>query len=223
MARKPIYLTERQKAILEFIEAYASRHGIAPTLREICEHFGYSSYGTAYKHLRLLGEKGFLRRDWNQKRGLEILRPAHESHDATAVKLPFHGRIAAGQPIEAIPDGEAVDVPAQLLGGGMGRIANGRSAGRAAGNSHYVLQVLGESMLGEGILDGDWVVVERRQEAEPGEMVVALIGQDATLKRFYPEGEVIRLQPSNPSMAPIRVPANEVRVQGVVVGLMRRF
>jgi repressor LexA len=223
MARKPIYLTERQKAVLEFIEAYASRNGIAPTLREICEHFGYSSYGTAYKHLRLLGEKGFLRRDWNQKRGLEILRPAQESHEATAVKLPFHGRIAAGQPIEAIPDGEAVDVPAQLLGGGMGRNANGRAAGRAAGHGHYVLQVVGESMLGEGIFDGDWVVVERRQEAEPGEMVVALIGQDATLKRFYPEGAVIRLQPSNPSMAPIRVPANEVRVQGVVVGLMRRF
>lgn len=218
MARKPIYLTERQKEVLEFIEAYAAGSGIAPTLREICEHFGYSSYGTAYKHLRLLGEKGFLRRDWNQKRGLEILRPT-PSHEAAAVKLPFHGRIAAGQPIEAIPDGEAVDVPAQLLGG-MGRAAAGRSA---AGNSHYVLQVLGESMLGEGIFDGDWVIVERRQEAEPGEMVVALIGQDATLKRFYPEGEVIRLQPSNPSMAPLRVPANEVRVQGVVVGLMRRF
>jgi repressor LexA len=219
MARKPTYLTERQKAILEFIEAYSSQNGIAPTLREICEHFGYSSYGTAYKHLRLLGEKGFLRRDWNQKRGLEILRPAQESREASAVRLPFHGRIAAGQPIEAIPDGEPVDVPAQLLGGGVGRAAGGR----AAANRHYVLQVVGESMLGEGVFDGDWVVVERRQEAEAGEMVVALIGQDATLKRFYPEGEVIRLQPSNPSMAPIRVPAGEVRVQGVVVGLMRRF
>jgi len=224
MAGKPIYLTERQKAILEFVGTYSGEHGIAPTLREICEHFGYSSYGTAYKHLRLLGEKGFLRRDWNQKRGLEILRPAQEPKEASAVKLPFHGRIAAGQPIEAIPDGEAVDVPAQLLGGGMGRGPNGRAAGgRVAGDRHYVLQVVGESMLGEGIFDGDWVVVERRQEAEAGEMVVALIGQDATLKRFYPEGELVRLQPSNPTMAPIRVPAAEVRVQGVVVGLMRRF
>ena len=87
---------------------------------------------------------------------------------------------------------------------------------------HFVLRVVGDSMIGEGIHDGDWVVVERRDRAEPGEMVVALVGDDVTLKRFYPEGERVRLQPSNPAMAPLRVPAADVRVQGIVVGLMRR-
>ena len=219
MPRKPSYLTERQKAILEFLEAYQMERGLAPTLREICEHFGFSSYGTAYKHLRLLGEKGFLRRDWNQKRGLELLKgsPARASAVgamptvAPGEALPFLGRIAAGRPIEAIAQGDTLDVPAHLLGA------------RAARTDHYVLQVVGDSMIGEGIFDGDWVVVERRDLAETGEVVVALVGEDATVKRFYPEGEFIRLQPSNPAMEAIRAPASEVRVQGVVVGLMRRF
>jgi repressor LexA len=227
MPRKPSYLTERQKAILEFLESYQSERGLAPTLREICEHFGFSSYGTAYKHLRLLGEKGFLRRDWNQKRGLELLKSspikasaglaAAEGSPATAEALPFLGRIAAGRPIEAIAQGETLDVPTHLLGG------RGSRAPRAARSEHYVLQVVGDSMIGEGIFDGDWVVVERRDRAETGEVVVALVGEEATVKGFYPEGEVVRLQPSNPSMQPIRVPATDVRVQGVVVGLMRRF
>jgi repressor LexA len=213
MPKKPSYLTERQKAILEFLEEYQERKGLAPTLREICENFGFSSYGTAYKHLRLLGEKGFLRRDWNQKRGLEILKssPTRPAPSSDGDGLPFLGRIAAGRPIEAITQTERVDVPAHLL------------AGRGGNADHYVLQVVGDSMIGEGIFDGDWVVVERRERADVGEVVVALVGEEATVKRFYPEGETIRLQPSNPSMQPIRVPARDVRVQGVIVGLMRRF
>jgi repressor LexA len=213
MPKKPSYLTERQKAILEFLEEYQERKGLAPTLREICENFGFSSYGTAYKHLRLLGEKGFLRRDWNQKRGLEILKssPTRPMQASEGSGLPFLGRIAAGRPIEAIAQTERVDVPAHLL------------AGRGAHVDHYVLQVVGDSMIGEGIFDGDWVVVERRERADVGEVVVALVGEEATVKRFYPEGETIRLQPSNPAMQPIRVPARDVRVQGVIVGLMRRF
>ncbi|HKH47326.1 MAG TPA: transcriptional repressor LexA [Thermoanaerobaculia bacterium] len=201
------YLTERQKEILEFIQAYRRERGIAPTHREICERFGFSSYGTAYKHLKLLQEKGFLRRDWNQKRGIELLRaiPGGEGEN----ELPFYGRIAAGRPIEAISGGERVAVPDHLMSGRQG--------------DHYVLRVVGESMIDEGILDGDFIIVLRRDTAEPGEMVVALVGDDATLKRFYPEGKIIRLQPSNPTMAPIREPAQNVRVQGVVVGLMRKF
>lgn len=202
------YLTERQKAILEFIEDFRNRRGIAPTHREICEQFGFSSYGTAYKHLRLLAEKGFLRRDWNQKRGLELLRSVR-GEQGPAHQLPFHGRIAAGRPIEALPGNDNLTVPDHLMAGG--------------GGEHYVLQVAGESMIGEGIFDGDYVVVQRRERALVGEMVVALIGDDATLKRFYPEGARVRLQPSNPAMAPIYVAADGVRIQGVVVGLMRRF
>ncbi|HJX29743.1 MAG TPA: transcriptional repressor LexA [Thermoanaerobaculia bacterium] len=201
------YLTERQKEILEYIQDYRKERGIAPTHREICERFGFSSYGTAYKHLKLLQEKGFLRRDWNQKRGIELLRaiPGGEGDR----DLPFFGRIAAGRPIEALSGGDRVAVPGHLLSGRPG--------------DHYVLRVVGESMIDEGIHDGDFIIVLRRDVAEAGEMVVALIGDDATLKRFYPEGKMVRLQPANPTMEPIRVAAQNVRVQGVVVGLMRKF
>lgn len=204
------YLTERQKEILEFIHEYRRDRGIAPTHREICERFGFSSYGTAYKHLKLLQEKGFLRRDWNQKRGIELLRaiPGGEG-GMTEHELPFFGRIAAGRPIEALSGSDRVAVPGHLLSG--------------RGGDHYVLLVVGESMIDEGIHDGDFIIVLRRDSAEPGEMVVALIGDDATLKRYYPEGDIIRLQPANPTMLPIRVPARDLRVQGVVVGLMRKF
>lgn len=213
MARRADYLTERQKEILEFIEEFRDREGIAPTHREICEHFGYSSYGTVYKHLKLLAEKGYLWRDWNQKRGLKLLRPApgrRGKREGTAVKeLPFYGLIAAGRPIEAVTGHERLAVPEHLLGSHQGR--------------HYVLQVVGESMIDEGIHDGDLVVVQAREKAEAGEMVVALLAEEATLKRFYPEGKKVRLQPANPNMKPFRVPADQVQVQGIVVGLMRRF
>lgn len=209
MAKKPRYLTERQKEILEFIQEFQAEHGLSPTHREICDRFGYSSYGTVYKHLKLLQDKGFIRREWNQKRGIELLRPAPGKGTARQeVDLPFYGRIAAGQPIEAVAGDEHLGVPQHLLG---------RSG------YHYVLEVVGESMIDEGIYEGDLVVVSQRDQAEPGEMVVALVDSDATLKRFYPEGDKVRLQPANPNMKPIYVPAKEVRVQGIVVGLMRRF
>lgn len=204
------YLTERQKEILEFITAYHRRHGIAPTHREIRDHFGYSSYGTVYKHLKLLQQKGYLHRDWNQKRGLELLRTVPGGSVEVELEVPFLGLIAAGQPIETTSDGERLAVPSHLF--------DGRT------EDHYVLRVAGDSMIQEGIHDGDFVVVLKRERARPGEMVVALVGGvEATLKRFFPEGDVVRLQPANAAMAPLRVPAGEVQVQGVVVGLMRKF
>lgn len=207
MAKKQArYLTERQKAILEFIEDFQGRKGIAPTHREICEHFGYSSYGTVYKHLKLLEQKGYLTRDWNQKRGIQLVE---EPSEDDAPDLPFLGRIAAGRPIEAMSGNERLEVPHHLLS-------------RRTGD-HYVLQVVGDSMIAEGIHDGDLVVVLRREKAEPGEMVVALVNDEATLKRFYPEGDKIRLQPSNPAMDPIWVAARDLTIQGVVVGLMRKY
>jgi repressor LexA len=207
--RPATYLTQRQKEILDFISDYQRSHGIAPTHREIRDHFGYSSYGTVYKHLKLLQRKGFLHRDWNQKRGLELLRSVRGRPNWEA-EVPFLGLIAAGQPIEALPGLETLAVPDQLFGGRP--------------EDHYVLRVVGESMIQEGIHDGDFVVVLRRERAEAGEMVVALIGGvEATLKRFYPQGEKVRLQPANPNMQPIEVLATEVQVQGVVVGLMRKY
>lgn len=210
MIKRPTYLTERQKEILDFILDFQRGRGISPTHREICDRFGYSSYGTVYKHLKLLQEKGFLRREWNQKRGIEVV---DRDGGAGDVELPFYGRIAAGRPIEALPGSETVEVPPHLLGGR-----------RPAAADHYVLEVVGDSMIDEGIHEGDLVVVQRRERADPGEMVVALVGGDeATLKRFYPEGETVRLQPANRNLEPLRVPAGDVQVQGIVVGLMRRF
>jgi len=202
------YLTERQKEILDFVRAYQRDRGIAPTHREVCDRFGFSSYGTAYKHLKLLAEKGYLKRERHQRRGLELL-PAAGAAEASDRELPFYGRIAAGRPIEAVAGDETVPVPPLLV------------PDRPI--DHYVLQVTGDSMVDEGIHDGDWVVVERRERARAGEMVVALIADEVTLKRFFPEGDRVRLQPANAAMAPIRVPARDVRVQGIVVGLMRRY
>lgn len=219
------YLTGRQKEILEFIQEFRDDKGLSPTHREICEKFGYSSYGTVYKHLKLLEQKGFLRRDQNQKRGIELVKSAPsqakkrpEVADAprplsmpvpSERELPFLGRIAAGRPIEAVASDDTLAVPAHLLS--------------ARSGEHYVLRVVGDSMVDEGIHDGDYAVVLQRDEAEPGQMVVALVDHEATLKRFFPEGEQVRLQPANPTMDPIYVPARDVKVQGVVVGLMRKF
>lgn len=198
-------LTERQKEIIDFIRAYRMRRGISPTQREICEAFGFSSFGTLQKHIRLLLEKGVLARDWNKRRSLVL---AEESESAEAVSVPLLGRIAAGQPIEVVASEETVSVPAVLVRRGQ----------------NFVLKVHGSSMIEDGIHDGDYVVVHRREKAENGEMVVALVNGEATLKRFYREADgQIRLQPANESLSPIFVPEGDVAVQGVVVGLMRRY
>jgi repressor LexA len=201
-------LTERQKAILDFFAEFQRRQGYPPTHREIRERFGYTSYGTVHKHLRLLRAKGYLAGEQHQKRGLRMT-DEEPAGTAAAPELPFLGRIAAGRPIEALPGDERLGVPTHLMHGAI--------------DQHYVLRVVGDSMIDEGIQDGDYVVVRRRDRADPGEMVVALIGDDATLKRIYPEGPLVRLQPANARMSPLLVPAEQVRVQGVVVGLMRRF
>jgi repressor LexA len=202
------FLTLRQKQILDFIEGYQAERGVAPTHRDICEHFGFSSYGTAHKHLRLLREKGFLERQRYQRRGMRVRAPVADDGDQLH-EVPFLGRIAAGAPIEAVVGEETLGVPAHLLG--------------ALRRDHFVLRVAGSSMVEEGVFDGDLVIVERREVGEPGEMVVALVDGEVTLKRFYPEGELVRLQPANEAMAPIRVAADRVRIQGIVVGLMRKF
>jgi repressor LexA len=211
--RAGVPLTERQKAILDFFADFHQRNGYPPTHREIRERFGYTSYGTVHKHLRLLRAKGYLAGEQHQKRGLRLTGEEAVGSAAgggeSAPELPFLGRIAAGRPIEALPGDERLTVPSHLLHGGS--------------DQHYVLRVVGDSMIEEGIQDGDYVVVRRRDRADPGEMVVALIGDDATLKRIYPEGRLVRLQPANAAMQPLLVPAEQVRVQGVVVGLMRRF
>jgi len=205
------YLTERQRDILQFIRDFQRERGVTPTHREICDHFGFSSYGTVYKHLSLLEKKGLIKRDWNQKRGLEVVEkepaPRSAAEDAAARNLPLFGYIAAGRPIEVDTSDEQITVPDRLTGRG----------------DNYVLKVRGDSMVDDGILDGDFVIINRRERADNGEMVVANVNGEVTLKRFYFEGERVRLQPANSMMSPIYALSREVAVQGVVVGLMRRF
>jgi repressor LexA len=203
------YLTERQRDILQFIRKFQTEQGVTPTHREICDHFGFSSYGTVYKHLSLLEKKGLIRRDWNQKRGVEIVEDEAPAAPAitAARELPLFGYIAAGRPIEVDRSDETITVPDRLTGRG----------------DNYVLKVRGDSMIDDGIFDGDFVIINRRERADNGEMVVASVNGEVTLKRFYHEGERVRLQPANSLMTAIYARAREVAVQGVVVGLMRRF
>lgn len=199
-----MYLTKRQKEIADFIGRFIADRGYAPTLAEIGEAMQLSSVATVHKHLVNLEQKGVLKRYWNQGRAME-LQPGMRR--TAAVEIPLLGRVAAGRPIEAVEQAEVLTVPESMVGR----------------NETYVLQVAGDSMTGEGILEGDYIIVESRAEAVDGEIVVALIGDDATVKRLYREGPVVRLQPSNPTMQPIRVPAEQVRVRGVVIGLIRKF
>src|SRR5688572_3289754 len=207
------YLTERQRDILEFIREFQKSRGVAPTHREICDHFGFSSYGTVYKHLSLLEKKGLIRRDWNQKRGVEVVEketPAAQAArqtDGQVRELPLFGYIAAGRPLEVDTSDETIAVPQHLTTRG----------------DNYVLKVRGDSMIEDGILDGDLVIIARRDEAHNGDMVVANVSGEVTLKRLYREGERVRLQPANSMMGPIYAAARDVAVQGIVVGLMRRF
>lgn len=195
-------LTRRQKDILDYIRSYRIDHGISPTQREIRENFGLSSFGTVQKHLKRLEEKGALSREWNRSRGIS---PSAER--ASSREVALLGYVAAGRPIEPFPDEERIEVPASLLGKG----------------EHFVLRVRGDSMIEDGIRDGDYVVVARRETAQNGQTVVALVRGEATLKRYYAEGSRIRLQPANALMKPLTVDARDVTVQGVVTGLIRDY
>jgi len=198
-------LTRRQREVLDFIRGFVREHGYSPSLEEIGEAFGLSSVATVHKHVQHLVEKGHLRKAWNRSRSVEPV----EDERAAAVVLPLLGTVAAGVPIEAIEVEEQLEVPAALV---------------PPGRSCFALRVRGDSMIDEQILDGDVVVVESRPEARDGETVVALVrGQDATLKKLYRRGARVRLQPANPTMGPIDLPAADVEVRGVVRGLIRQY
>jgi len=198
-------LTKRQREILDFITRFLDEKGYSPSLEEIGSHFNLSSVATVHKHVDNLRKKGLVRKSWNANRSLELTRAAT---GVRAIRLPLAGRVAAGQPIEAVEQRDFIAVPEDMVGR----------------KETFVLQVRGDSMIEEQIRDGDYVIVEKRSRARDGEVVVALVDEDeTTLKRFYKEGDRVRLQPANPTMQPIRVPASRVRIQGVVVGLLRRY
>jgi repressor LexA len=197
-------LTKKQKKVLDFICVFLEDKGYAPSYREIAQEFSLSSVATVHQHVQTLQEKGYLASDG--KRSLELTSLARPTPSASIVDIPLVGLITAGQPIEALLEHEELSVPQSMVGRGR----------------YYSLRVKGDSMIEDGILDGDYVVVEEKDQADNGDIVVALLeNQFATLKRYYKEKDHVRLQPANSSMEPFRV--KSVKIQGKVVGLLRRY
>jgi repressor LexA len=197
-------LTIRQNEILEYIKQYIRDHGIAPTVDEIRLQLHLNSLATIHKHLKAIEARGKIRRGKFKARAIEILSDERTNPN----EIPMFGKIAAGQPIEALPMPETITIPDDMLGK----------------NLTFSLQVKGDSMIDDGIHNGDYIVVESRESAKEGEIVVALVdGSEATVKRYYKKGKSIRLQPSNPTMEPIILDAARVAIQGVVIGLIRKY
>lgn len=254
-AEAPLPLSVKEKNVLEFLETYIRGKGVSPTYQEICQHFGFASFNSVQRYLKQLEAKGYIRLPWaNQKRAITLLQPSSalrssvgdsvgdssERNDsssenfsnvtpaimpAESLSLPLLGRVAAGAPIEAMEHDEFIEVPASLV----------RHADRT-----YALRVQGQSMIDDGILDGDVILVQRQSAASNGEIVVAMVGEEATVKRFYMHrgtaaareaaqergsrgDQMIELRPANSSMSPMWYGPNEVQIRGVVVGLIRRF
>ena len=206
----PITLYKRQKQILSFLKQYIDKYGYSPTLGEIAESIGVSSLATVHEHLGALAKKGVIKRFDGAVRGIEVL-DAKLSNVLQGIELPLLGFIAAGQPIMAYSDPDATVKVAPSMISGKKR--------------SYVLQVKGDSMIEEGILDGDYVIIEEQNDARDGDIVVALLDNGlATLKRFFRELDRIRLEPANSAMQPIYVnDPDSMKIQGKCVGVIRRF
>lgn len=203
-------LTKRQRQVYDYIADFVRSKGYSPSFEEIGGALGLSSLATVHKHVTNLEEKGLIKRDYNRSRSIDVLplRPRVKAAAATSdFTLPLVGRIAAGRPVEQVEQPETISL-----------------TDFTRAKDVFVLQVTGESMQDEHIVDGDYVLVEKSQTAHNGEIVVALVeGSETTLKRFYKEGDAIRLQPSNAAMKPIMVPAASVQIQGRVVGVLRKY
>jgi len=226
-------LTKRQKQVLDFLIGFINRNGYAPSFEEIAQSLDLSSLATVHKHVENLERKGFIKRGYNQSRSIDVLAVPGPVPFAKAARLmsgrtgskaaraagpppaepsglefPLLGRIAAGQPVEAVANPETLS-----LGDFAGRKGN-----------VYVLRVKGDSMIDDHICDGDYILVEGVSTAENGEIVVALIeGTEATLKRIFRQDGKVRLQPANAQMDPIVLPARDVKIQGRVIGVLRKY
>jgi len=195
-------LTKKQKEILDFVTQFIQSNQYAPSYREIAEYFGYSSTATVHEHIKSLEDKGLITSSQNAARSLEVINHRF----GKAIELPLAGLITAGEPIEAIETNETIAVPQHLV----------------RDENSYVLKVRGESMIEEGILDGDYVIVERNFYPKNGDVVVALLDNEyATLKKYYREKNRIRLQPANRTMQPIY--AKNPAIQGIVKAILRTF
>jgi repressor LexA len=198
-------VTRRQRQVLDFITDFVQKNGYSPSYEEIARGLELRSLATVHKHISNLQKKGLLQRAHNRSRSIDVL-PAKSKNKAVD-SLQLMGRIAAGRPVEAVEVAESIS---------LGDIIGSRDV--------FALQVKGDSMCDEHILDGDFVLIEKVSTAREGEIVVALVrGSEATLKRFYLEGELVRLQPSNAEMKPIYVPTKQVAIQGRVLGMLRKY
>ena len=199
-------LTRKQKLVLDFITAFIDKHGYHPSYGEIARGLGLAAQSTVCVHVENLRQKGYLARKWNAKRSAD---PVTERTPASATEeVPLAGLIAAGLPIEAVPDNQTIGIPSDMLGK----------------NDTYVLQVKGDSMIDAHVMDGDYVVVSRQQWAHDGDMVVALVrGSEVTLKRFRRRKDKIVLEPANVEHRPQIYDERDVTIQGVVVGLLRKY
>ena len=204
-------LTKRQRELYDWISEFVQKHGYSPSFEEIGAGMGLSSLATVHKHVTNLEKKGLLKRDYNRSRSIDLIAPKGKLKQvmaaAAGVELPLLGRIAAGRPVEAMENPETISL-----------------TDFTRSKDVFVLEVRGDSMQDEAILDGDYILVEKTSVASNGDIVVALVdGVETTLKRIYKEGDKVRLQPSNAAMQPILVPAASVRIQGRVIGVLRKY
>ena len=198
-------LTKRQKQLYDYLDEYIARQGFAPTLDEIGQHFKLSSLATVHKHLSNLEHKGLIVRKWNFSRAIELVPRQKKTG---AVDVPLLGYVAAGLPIEPVETDETFTVPEEFI----------------RRQNTFVLRVKGNSMINDGILDGDYIIVEERAEADNGDTVVAIVNGEATVKKFYRDKEdTVRLVPANDGMAPIVAAAQAVSIRGAVVAVMRKY
>ncbi len=196
-------LTPAQERVYRFVRDYMRERGYAPSYEEIRENLGFRSLNAVFKHLKQLEQRGCIRSPRkNQKRALELLPLS-----IGAVSIPFLGVVAAGIPIEAVEVPESIEVPESFLSGG----------------DNFALRVKGDSMIEEGIREGDILIISRQAQAENGQTVVALVGGEATVKKFYQNGEEIELKPANIRMEPIHAHASDVEIMGTVIGLLRNY
>jgi repressor LexA len=197
-------LSQKQKEFLSYISRYMDEWGHSPSFDEICDHFGFNSYNTVTTYLKILERKGYVRLPGkNRKRAIEVISPV----ETRRFEFPLLGKVAGGKPIEAIEDVNVIEVPPSMIGKG----------------DHFVLQVKGSSMEDDGILDGDFVVIRKQATAENGETVVALLNNEATVKRYYQSKGRVELRPAHKGMASIWVDEGDLHIQGKVVGVMRHY
>ena len=220
-------LSPKEKAFLEFVESELRSTGICPSYQEIMDHFGFASFNSVQNYLRQLTNKGYIEMPPNQKRAIRILQSAAAVQEdlkrrlstesprgsllqarGEIISLPLMGRVAAGQPIERVKSDEFVEVPPQMV---------------KRPESTFVLEVEGDSMIDDGIWDGDYLLIQKQETAKNGDIIVATVDNEATVKRFYLKSSQIELRPSNSRLKSMWYPAEQVEVRGLVVGLLRRY